>query len=71
MKSFEVSFGKMIVMVSRCISMDGLSLFKVYHCGILMVKANLVLCLSCGNRCVAWVKRETHKCFIIFCLLDI
>ena len=50
-KCLTVNLGKSRVMVCGGITMDGISKSKVDPCGVcsLRVKANLVLCLLCGN----------------------
>ena len=63
-KSFKVDLGKTTVIVSGCITKDGMYKGKVDPCGVccLTVKANSVLCLQCAKwingRCVR-VKRVT------------
>ena len=70
-KAFEsnglkVNLGKTNVMVSSCITKDGLSKGIVDPCTVcsLRVKTNSVLCFQCGNwihsKC-AGVKRVTPK----------
>ena len=50
-KGLEVSFMKHKVMFSGCITIDGLSVFGVFSCGVcrLKVDSNSFLCVKCDR----------------------
>ena len=65
-KCFKVNLRKTNVMISSCITKDGMSKSRVAPCGVcsLREKANSVLCLQCAKRIhakCAGVKRVTPK----------